>query len=534
MDNIIFWRIFSKRSAICFFLILLLFFISVLRVGVTATADYSKTGYQGNSLRLTISKQRGTIYDCNMVPLTNSNRKIIAAVSPTPRAVTAISSILQGEELQNVLALLRNNKPVLCEVDEWIECDGIVCTYVYGQSDYIPAIHLLGYTDIDFKGVSGIQLAYDSILSSEEEIYISYDCNAKGEILEGATPHLVNNTSVEASGVVSTIDINIQSIAEEAASAIETGAVVIAEAKSGKIRASVSRPDFNMQTIEESLNNADSPLLNRAINAYNVGSVFKPCIAIAGIENNKNNFLYNCTGSFEIIDRFFRCHDLSGHGIMNLRSAIAHSCNTFFYNFAIEIGNEKIYDIASSLRFGKQLEICDNIKTAKGNLPKKEKLENLAQLANFSIGQGELLLSPISMLTLYSAIANDGAYYIPSVVEGTLKDGKFTEYQKGNKTQVMQKETADILKTHLEAVLLEGTGTTALPKTVTAAGKTATAQTGKYKNGVEICQGWFCGLFPAENPKYVVIVFSENTNRQTQTSNQIFAQIADKITELEK
>lgn len=534
MDNIIFWRIFSKRSAVCFFLILLLFLVSVLRVGVTATADYSKTGYQGNSLRLTISKQRGTIYDCNMVPITNSTRKIIAAVSPTPRAVTAISSVLEGEELQDVLSLLRNNKPVLCEIDEWLECDGIVCTYAYEQSDYIPAIHLIGYTDMDFRGVSGIQWAYDNILSSDEEIYISYDCNAKGQILEGATPQLVNNTSIEAGGVVSTIDINIQSIAEEAASAIETGAVVIAEAKSGKIRASVSQPGFNMQNLEKSLESADSPLLNRAINAYNVGSAFKPCVAIAGIESNKNNFIYNCTGSFEIIDRFFRCHDLNGHGNMNLRSAIAHSCNTFFYNFAFQIGSEKIYDTASSLRFGKSLEICDNIKTANGNLPQKEKLENLAQLANFSIGQGELLLSPVSMLTLYSAIANEGAYYIPSIIEGTLKDGKFTEYQKGRKTQVMKKETADILKEYLGAVLLEGTGITALPKTVSAAGKTATAQTGKYINGIEICQGWFCGFFPAENPKYVVIVFSENTNRQALTSNQIFAQIADKITELEK
>ncbi len=534
-ENKLFWLKFSKRSLVSFFLILFLFLISILRVAVTATADYSETGYQGNSLRLTVSKQRGTIFDRNMTPLTNRERKIIAAVSPVPRAITAISAVLEGEELQNALSLLRNGKPILCVVDEWLECDGIVCTYAFtNSSEETPAEHLIGYTDSDLRGVSGLQAAYDDILYSNEEIYVSYDCSGKGKILEGAEPKLISNTSIEANGVVSTIDINIQSIAEKAAEPIETGAVVIADAKSGKIRASVSRPDFNIEEVENYLNDADSALLNRAINAYNVGSVFKPCVAIAGIENRKGNFSYNCTGSFEVIDRFFKCHDLSGHGFLNLRSAIAHSCNTFFYNFAFDIGKDEIYKTASSLRFGKSLKLCENIYTAKGSLPKTETLENIAQLANFSIGQGELLLSPVSMLTLYCAIANDGSYYIPSVVEGTLEGGKFTEYEKQNKTQVMTAETAAILRQYLSSVLLEGTGKNALPKTVSAAGKTATAQTGKYKNGIEVCQGWFCGFFPAESPKYVVIVFSEDTQRQTLSSGEIFAQIADQITELEK
>lgn len=534
-QNTFFWKVFSKRSAICFFIIIFLFLFSVLRISSVATEDYSKTGYSNNTIRLTISKQRGTIYDRNMTPITNNERKIIAAVSPTPRAVTAISSVLEGEELEEVLSRLRNNKPTLCEVPYWLESDGIICTYVYEHSSAeTPAVHMLGYIDSDYKGVSGLEKAYEEVLYSDSEIYVSYECNGKGYILEGAEVNLVNDSSVEANGIVSTIDVNIQSIAEKAAEAIDMGAVVIAEANSGKIRASVSRPDFDILKVEDYLNDTDSALLNRAINAYNVGSVFKPCVAIAGIENNKGNFIYNCTGSCEIIDRFFKCHDLSGHGTLNLRSAIAHSCNTFFYNYAFGIGKDEIYKTAASLRFGKSLKICENLYTANGSLPSNETLDNIAQLANFSIGQGELLLSPISMLTLYSAIANDGTYYVPSVIEGVLKNGSLEEYNKGNKTRVMSEETARLLRDYLSAVLLEGTGKSALPKTVTAAGKTATAQTGKYINGVEICEGWFCGFFPAENPKYVAIIFSENTNRQTLSSSEIFAQIADEITAFEK
>jgi len=86
-----------------------------------------------------------------------------------------------------------------------------------------------------------------------------------------------------------------------------------------------------------------------------------------------------------------------------------------------------------------------------------------------------------------------------------------------------------MLRDYLKSVLSEGTGESARPKTVSAAGKTATAQTGKYVNGVEICQGWFCGFFPAENPEYVIIVFSEDTSKQKLSCSEVFSFLADKI-----
>ena len=359
-----------------------------------------------------------------------------------------------------------------------------------------------------------------------------YECDGKGKLLEGVAPELYNDSSVISGGVVSTIDINIQSIAEKAAQHIKTGAVVIAESATGKIRASVSRPYFDSTKTAEYLDSPDSPLVNRAINAYNVGSVFKPCVAIAGIESGKSAFLYKCTGSCEIIDRHFRCHKYDGHGYMNLKSAIANSCNTYFYNFAFNIGKDAVYNTACALRFGKSLPLCDGISTSEGSLPELSSLENIAYLANFSIGQGELLLSPVSLLTLYSAIASDGTYYIPSAVEGTLKNGKLQKYDIGKPTRAARSGTAAILREALKAVLTEGTGESAVPKNISAAGKTATAQTGKYENGAEICQGWFCGFFPADKPEYTVVVFSENTQKQDRSCGEIFAYIADSIAEL--
>ncbi|MBR7133584.1 MAG: penicillin-binding protein 2 [Clostridia bacterium] len=534
-NNSLFWKVFSRRSAISFFLIMLLFLSCIMRVAVTATSDYSQVRTAQNSLKITIAKQRGTIFDRNLVPITNQSKKIIAAVSPTPRAITALCSVLDGTELNNALERLRDGKPIVCEVPEKIECDGIKCTEIYTHNTpQTPSIHLVGYTNNELKGISGLQAAYDNLLATDSEIYVMYECSGTGNILEGVEPVIINNSTAEANGVVTTLDINLQSIAEKAAEKIEMGAIVIAEAKSGKIRASVSMPTFDSTAISEYLDRENSPLLNRAINAYNVGSVFKPCVAVAAIKKGLNSFSYTCVGSCEIIDRFFKCHNLSGHGLLNLRSALANSCNTYFYNLAFNVGKSDIYNTASSLRFGQELKLCEGIYTAKGSLPDIDTLDNIAQLANFSIGQGELLLSPISILTLYCAIASDGKYYIPSIVEGTLQNGSITSYNKGNPTKVMSDETAKLLREYLTAVLTEGTGKSALPKTVTAAGKTATAQTGRYESGVEICQGWFCGFFPAENPKYVAVIFSEDTRKQTASCSEIFGALADRITSFEK
>lgn len=531
MNNSIFWKIFSKRAVLSFAVLMFLFFFSILRVTALATQNYEEVSNMQKSVKLTVSKPRGTIYDCNMVPLTNNSEKIIAAISPTPRAVTAISGILKGEELNNVLERLRGGKPVLCQVPEEIDCEGIKCFKIY-ENTYNGAAHILGYTNKDGIGMSGLEGAFQEILYSENETYISYECDGKGNILSGIEPRMMVSHFAKSQGVVTTIDINVQEIAEEAANNLKKGAIVVSDCKTGEIKAMVSRPNFNKINLADFLSAPDSPLLNRAINLYNVGSVFKPCVAAAGIENKLQGFCYECTGSCEIIDRHFKCHKIDGHKYMNLKNAIANSCNTFFYNFAFKTGGESIYNTAEALRFNKSLPLCENINTAKGNLPQKESLKNIAYLANLSIGQGELLLSPVSILTLYNAIATNGSYYIPSIVKATIENGEIKPIENTNPTKVFSENTAALLRECLAEVLISGTGESAKPLTVTAAGKTATAQTGKFENGVEICEGWFCGFFPFENPKYTVVVFSEDTRMQEKNCNEIFAFLADKIAAL--
>ncbi len=527
-----YWPTFGFRVVTCYILCVILFFVTVLRVTTIAVSDVSTVQTSRNGIRLTLPRQRGTIYDCNGEKLTNQEENIIAAITPTPRAITAIKEAVNENRLKEILEQLKSGKPILCNLPKPVDCEDIICFKTY-ESTAAPCKHIVGYTNSDNIGQTGLEKAYDEILYCKDEISLYYETDAKGRALEGIKPEITHSEEHTNSGVISTLNSQIQSIAESYAQGIEKGAVVIAEVATGKIRAMVSRPFFDSENIDIYLNSPSSPLLNRALQGYSVGSVFKPCVAIAGLEAEKS-FKYKCTGSCEIIDRFFNCHKLDGHGKLNLKKALAFSCNTFFYNYAFKVGAESIYRTAKALSFGQRLNLCDGISASKGNLPEIGDLENIAHLANFSIGQGELLLSPVSILTLYCAIAGDGSYFVPSIVEKTVTENNTASYDIGAATYVMKSSTAATIRNYLKSVLIDGTGEKAKPKYVSAAGKTATAQTGKYDNTTEICSSWFCGFFPAEKPKYVVIVFSEDDRKQSITCSEIFAKIADSITLFEK
>ncbi len=542
MQSIIFWviyltngfygKIFARRSVISFLVIMLFMLSCVVRVAVVATSGYSEVQAEQSSYRIEISKLRGTIYDCNMVPITNNTFKTVAAVSPTPKGIMAISSCAEDDTLDSVLETLKSNTPAVCTVKNTISGEGIAFSKVYVHTpENLSACHLIGYTDSSGHGVSGLELAYDEFLYSDKTVSAVFTKNAIGNVLGGVEPYFENDLSVVNNGVVTTIDINVQNIAEISASKMNSGCVVVADANNSKIRAMASVPTFDVGNIADSLQSDNSPMLNRALSPYSVGSVFKSCVAATAIEAKKSNVVFCCEGSMKIVDRVFRCHKLSGHGEMNLCSALAQSCNCFFYNFALNLGGKAIYNMASALNFGSKIKIADNLYTSSGSIPQLKTLDNEGILANLSIGQGEVLLSPVSILTLYLSIAGDGSYYLPSVVEKTIKNGAETLYDNGERTRVMSSDTAKTLREYLQTVITDGTGTDANLKYCTAAGKTATAQTGRYyDNGVEITNSWFCGFFPAESPKYVVVVMSDGKSDVSTAS--VFAEVSDAICEL--
>ncbi len=521
---------FAKRATVCFFLIICLFFCTVLRVGdIALSSEYLTIQSNQSSYRISISRLRGTIYDCNLLPITNNRSDVYIAASSAPNTIIALSESLKKEEYKEITEKFKENNFAVLKVGERVNCENVANTQVVStDNDSALAKHIVGYTDDSGHGVCGIQKAYDNILYSKKTVDAVFSVNGKGETLYGIEPDFENDFSVTNSGVVTTLDLTIQKAVEEAGNNLNKGCIIICDANEGKIKAMVSRPDFDLNNLAKDINNPNYPFLNRALSACPVGSVFKPCVAAAALENGNKYFCYDCKGKCKIIDRYFSCHEKSGHGVVGLKDALSFSCNTYFYNLGINLGGEKIYNTAKKLGFGNSLKIGNNIKTDKGNLTSIENLKNDALLANFSIGQGDITVSPTSMLTLYLAIVGEGKYSLPHIIEGTVSENNFVPYDYGNKTTVMEKETANYIKTALRDVVLKGTGKTANSENVEISGKTATAQTGKYyKNGAEITNSWFCGFFPYDKPEYVGIVMSQGESK-TSTA-EIFKEIAEKI-----
>lgn len=517
-----------KRIIVGYVVILALLFFCILRVSsIALTPQYLETAKEMTSKKILLSNDRGTIYDSNHNKLTNNIEKYALVITDNPKAIKTISEYFSGEETVKITNEIRNNKFATRVTDKPIDSEGLVCLPFNSRIDKDSiAKHIIGYLDEKNIGVSGLELAFNDILFTNNQTSITVGIDGQGGVLLGSVKLL---EGPKADGVVTTIDSDIQKIVEEAANKLTCGAVVVVDSSNGKIKALTSRPDFDPENLGEYISDTKAPLINRALLNYNVGSIFKPCVAAAALESGYNHFSYNCTGATDVDGLLFHCHNRYGHGQIGLSDAIKYSCNTYFYNYAINLGAAKIFSMAEKAGFNSSIFLSDELSTSKGNIGDLDAITTSKRaLANLAIGQGELMLSPVAITNLYCAIANNGVYYPPTIYEGKIINDKFIKNEeKSVPVKLMKESTAQILKNHLRGVLDdEGTGHLANPKTITAAGKTATAQTGVYKDGKYVTNTWFCGFFPFENPRYVVTVLAENT--ETSCAG-IFAEIADKM-----
>ncbi|MBO5852896.1 MAG: penicillin-binding protein 2 [Clostridia bacterium] len=521
-----------KRIGVCYCLVVVLLFICAFRVFLVMNKENYKQAAEQISRRVvSFAKSRGTIFDANMEPITNATEIYYIVIFDEPSAIAALYSYFSGSEIEKIINDIRQNGFAVRKSSREIICDGIYNIKTYSHADdSLLSKHIIGYTDLEGKGVCGIESAFDSILFCEDKNQITFTINGQGRVVKGYTPELNYNYSAVKSGVQITIDKNIQRIAEQKSMEINCGAVVICDIQTGKIKALVSRPDYKLSDLGSAVKNENEPLLNRALCTYNIGSVFKPFVAAVGYETGKN-LTVECKGYTNIDGLSFACHNTGGHGSVDLSDAIKFSCNSYFYTFIQSISTGRLFSIAKKAGMDSSVYLADGLYAAKGNLGEtNEAFLTKRNLANISIGQGELMTSPIAITNIYMAIASGGSYVPPSLIEGIVKNEKVTETSPLPKSiKLFSKSTADKLRQDL-AKVLEGTGKTAKPKTVTAAGKTGTAQTGVIKAGKKVTNSWFCGFFPLDNPKYAVTVLSENTKGGV---GHIFAEIADAITEYE-
>ncbi len=529
----------KKRMIRIFCTFCALFCTLVLRTGSLSTdLSLAEVSARQSSKTLSVAPTRGMIYDTKMRPLVNTEEVLYAAVAPCEQNKEAVLSDerflsdlkTRTEQFESGTPFLT---PVSSSVDDLVQTATLTQTIRYGEDSC--ASHIIGYVNGDQTGMTGIEQAYNELLSGYGADTVSFTLDAQGAPITGILPDRTRSEEA-VEGVVLTIDKRLQAIVEEVGNRLlKKGAVVLMEAHTGKLRACASFPDFDPNDIVSAMEDEENaPLLNRAFCSYSVGSTFKSAVAAAALSDGLSlpaNFC--CTGSITVGDTIFHCFHREGQGILDFQNAMAGSCNPYFISLGQQISPYRLHAMAEDLSFGHETVFAPGFSSDSGTLPTVAALENAGQLANFSFGQGQFSATPVQLAQTMNAFISEGTMTPASLIEGTTKTGKLVDspQEAALPTQAMSAQTANTIKEALIYTVMGVDFHAARPKVVSAGGKTGTAQTGRYhEDDTEIVEGWFVGFFPAENPSYVMAVLCEDAENGAKDASNTFREIVDQMT----
>ena len=461
------------------------------------------------------------------------------------------------------------------------------------------AAHLLGYvgqmeevSDADYVpdavGKGGVEESMDGYLQGIPGGKILRKSNV-GYILgvDAVRQPTVGDT------VYLSIDARIQQIVEQEmrAAGVGRGACVVMDPNNGDILALVSVPSYDpnifipkVDASEWKRLNTDPtrPLFNRALNPYATGSTFKVITAMAALKNKKCNFtpgtVINSPSAVWLGGRFFKdWPNNPGEGDITLKTALAWSTNTFFYQLGVRTGIESMEAMAKLCGMGERLLMDEDGNPlvggeSTGQVPgpdwmqaqgekkiqawrDRKKLDPKSKepvpyvekwsdghTANTSIGQGYVEVTPLQLANMMCAVANGGTVYYPRIVTRVLsvQDGKtrvIKEYPVRKKADLeLDAKSLQGVREGLRAVVDGGTGKRANIADFNVAGKTGTAQFKARIHGniVSDQKTWFNSFAPYEKPRYVCTLLVEAGVAGGMTCAPIVAQIYHRIAEMEK
>src|SRR5665648_708830 len=537
----------SIFAVICFVILI----ISLWYLQMIKGEEFKERAIENCIRSLVEDAPRGRIYDRQEKLLVTNRPAVVDDLEELSERLSRIIGI-SPEEISQTVKNYRENpfKPVKilddCKTNKIVEIEerkdelkGVVLE-VKPRRDYLYndfAAHSLGYVgEIDKEelqqfgnpkfqggdiiGKAGLEKYYDDILRGEKggkEVEV----DASGQEIAV----LLYQKPVPGEGLVLTIDRDLQLYGENLLFG-KKGSIIISDPNNGEILALVNRPSFNPNIFANGISSsdwqrlssdADYPLTNRSVQGvYSPGSIFKVVTAIAALEEgvtDRNRKIY-CSGSFELAGRVFTCWNETGHGSLSIVDAIAHSCNVYFYTLGKDLGIERFNKYMQKLGVGGKTGI-DLPAEAMGIIPsaqwKEREVKEIwfpGDSINLSIGQGYLLLTPLQVQKIITAIAADGEIYklhlvkkIISADGKTVKEIKPEIYKKLN----FSPDTFKIVKEGLRQTILTGTGWRANIKELAVAGKTGTAE-----NPQGETHAWFIGFSPYENPEVCITVFLEN------------------------
>ena len=520
-----------------------LFWIQVVKGDsyLTRAADQRQYVFQ-NSIA------RGQIYDRNLIPFTDRELKKFIAITPyiDKREETAsIVAKAAGFSTKDILTMIKEAEgPIEIEAKDFtnsglstIEKGMVKGVSVLEKkkrySEDSLARHVIGYiSKSDLKGEMGLEKSMNRILEQAggERIVAIVDSHKNVIPSLGFRKIELKGTDIKL-GLKLTLDFYMQKIVEDVLKRNNiSGAAVVMDIKTGDILAMASTPDFDQNNVGIYLKSEKNEFINKAINAYDLGSIFKTVVAAAAIENNlvAPDETFTCEGEIESNKKLIKCATYATHENrpITFEEAFALSCNTTFVKVGTRVGADKMLEMAKRMGFGEKL--CNELLEEKSGYIPTSKEEGIG---NISIGQGKIQVTPLQVTTMVAAIANHGIKSSPAIIDSIVDSETGKRVQSLSRSKpvlILDASTIRQLQQMMHQVTLTGTGKqAALEEYGGSSGKTSSAETGI--KGGEISHGWFAGYTPSDKPLYAITVFVYNGKSGGKSAAPLFKEIAERI-----
>ncbi|MFA7662744.1 MAG: penicillin-binding protein 2 [Patescibacteria group bacterium] len=538
--------------------------------------NYYRSVAEGNRIRTQeIKADRGLIYDRNGEQLVENlpdfYLSVVAAELPQDEEfltmIKKIKLVFSDETVGKILDIYKQRSAYYQAkvVEEHIDLDKVIlfeincpdCPGIYVKNQnkrgYLTddlLSHSMGYLGLinqeeldedgedysfdDYLGKNGLELSYEDYLRGQKGYKkIEVDSRGKESQIISSQPAEIGQS------LKLTIDLGLQkemyrAIEKELSKLKTKRAVGIAmNPQNGEILSLVSYPGYDNNLFVQGIssedyaklmNDPDNPMFFRAIaGEYPPGSTIKPLMALAALQEGivTENTQVNSTGGLRINEWVFPDWKAGGHGLTNVKKAIANSVNTYFYYIGggydkfEGLGVERIKKYLESFGLGQPTGI-DLYGERGGFVPSKDWKESTKNEAwyigdtyHLSIGQGDLLVTPLQVATYTSMIANGGKIYQPRLVDKIIDPETGIENElpdKLVKTVEIDPQNIKIVQEGMRDTVVYGSGVSLSSLPFTSAGKTGTAQAGGDKEN----HGWFTGYAPYENPEIEITILIEN------------------------
>jgi len=424
-------------------------------------------------------------------------------------------------------AILTENLPINSPVQVLIETtryypNGSLAAHVLGyigSSDdptppNTPGKHLKTFSFKSKIGKTGLEKSFNDRIAGIPggEIWVVDPRGFQHQLIEKKMPK-------QSPPLVTSLDSDLQRVAEKCLDG-KTGAIVALDVESGEVLALASSPTYDLNQLSPSIPSQvhesitqRGAWLNRATQGlYPPGSAFKIIAATAFLRNSiiQPDEIFECGPSYKVGNRFFHEHEKIAFGEVNLRKAVKHSSNVYFYHFGLKLGAEKLAEEAKFFNLHQPTGIDLPYETTRMVIPntawKKAKIKESwmgGDTANMVIGQGYSLVTPLQMACFAASFARNENKTIPTLVHDPSRN-----------RSVHKAEPIGLSEEHYQLILdgmmqCADSGSARFSKVpgLTIAAKTGTAQ--RHLSGKEYTVPWFFGFAPAKNPKIALVIAIE-------------------------